>query len=109
MKLRGLVFIPGKVTPIFVENDVAPLLKYMRDKNIYKNQNDESLPNDQPMKDAFTTNLEMSESESAPALALVLQESNGEFTVQAKEAIMEKDGDIEAATWLVEFYEFHSR
>ncbi|KAL1211205.1 hypothetical protein V5N11_032668 [Cardamine amara subsp. amara] len=67
------------------------LLKCMGEK-IKKNQNDESLPNNQPMKYAITTELEMSD--SARILPLVPQEINGEFEVQAKEAMMEKDGDI---------------
>lgn len=105
-KLRGLVFKPGKVTPVTPENDVAPLAK-MYGREEIKNQTDQSLPNDQPMKDVVT---DSEISESSRALPLVPpQESNGE-TVQAKEAVIEKDGvmeeekEDEEATRLVEFF-----
>ncbi|KAL1201771.1 Protein METABOLIC NETWORK MODULATOR 1 [Cardamine amara subsp. amara] len=103
IKLRGLVFIPGKVTPITSENDVAPLAKMYGREEIKNDQTDQSLHNDQPMKDDVTTHLEMSE--SARALSLVPQENNEKFAVQTKEAMMEKNGVIEeAATRLVDFF-----
>ncbi|ESQ55172.1 hypothetical protein EUTSA_v10025850mg [Eutrema salsugineum] len=108
-KLRGLVFKPGKVTPVTPENDVAPRVKMFSREEI-KNQNGhdhQSLPpNDQPMKDAVAG---VKISEPAPALSLKPQESNGEASgVQAKEAMIEKDGVTEkqeaATTRLVEFF-----
>ncbi|KAL1201770.1 Protein METABOLIC NETWORK MODULATOR 1 [Cardamine amara subsp. amara] len=106
MKLRGLVFKPGKVSPITSENDMAPLVRMYEREEIKKNQTDTSLPNDQSTEDAVTTDLEMLD--SGRALVLVPHESNGEFTVQAEEDMIEKDGDIEGATLLMEFYEFHN-
>ncbi|CAL9226352.1 unnamed protein product [Arabidopsis halleri] len=100
-KLRGLVFIPGRVNPITPENDVAPLVKMYEREDIKNNQADHSFPTDQPMKDAaVTTDLDISE--STRALVLVPQASNG----QPKEATMEKDGVIaqQSDTRLVEFF-----
>ncbi|KAG7541957.1 hypothetical protein ISN45_Aa07g019980 [Arabidopsis thaliana x Arabidopsis arenosa] len=110
-KLRGLVFIPGKVNPITPENDVAPLVKMYEREDIKTNQADHSFPTDQPMKDADTTDQPMKDaavttvldiSESTRALVLVPQASNG----QPKEAKMEKDGVTaqHADTRLVDFF-----
>lgn len=95
-KLKGLVFIPGKVTPVTPENDVAPQVKMYERDQIMNQNTDQSLPNDdQPMKD-----VEIAES----SLALIPHENNGK-AVQAKEAVIEKDKAMEEeATRLVEFF-----
>ncbi|CAA7048570.1 unnamed protein product [Microthlaspi erraticum] len=105
IKLRGVVFVPGKVTPITPENDLAPTVKMFGRDEETKNQTDDvhqsapPPPNDQPMEDAAVTDMDISE--SARALTLLSQESNGkELAAQAKEK--EKEG--EAATRLVEFF-----
>lgn len=105
IKLKGVVFLPGRVNPVTPETDVAPLAKMYGREEVKNNQPDQSLPTDQPMKDAaVTTDLEISE--AARALSVMPQASNGDLAVQAKEARMEKDGVIEkaAATQLVEFF-----
>ncbi|XP_010439408.1 PREDICTED: uncharacterized protein LOC104722856 [Camelina sativa] len=104
IKLRGLVFIPGRVKPVTPENDVAPLVKmYVREEN-KNNQTDQSLPVDQPMNDAAVVTTTDSEiREYAQALTLMQHMSNG--TVEEKEATPEK-GEVmeEAANRLVEFF-----
>ncbi|KAF8096926.1 hypothetical protein N665_0298s0001 [Sinapis alba] len=92
-RLRGLVFVPGKVTRVTHENDVAPHVK-MFAKGEIKNQTDVP-PNDQPIKDVEIC-------ESGRALSLVPYQSDDE---EPKEAVMEeKDGVMEAATPLLEFF-----
>ncbi|KAG2238765.1 hypothetical protein Bca4012_023421 [Brassica carinata] len=98
-KLRGIVFVPGKVTPVTPENDVAPRVKMFAREEI-KNQTDLRPDDDQPIKDVEI-------SESAGALSLVPYQSDDE---EPKEAVMEeeKDGVMEeeeaAATPLLEFF-----
>ncbi|CAH2078329.1 unnamed protein product [Thlaspi arvense] len=110
-KLRGLVFIPGKVVPVTPENDVAPRVKMFTREEI-KNQTDHGQPsrippNDQLTKDAVVIN-DVEISEPAQALSLMPKESNGEaFAVKGKEAVPEINGAAEkgeAATRLVEFF-----
>ncbi|KAL0727326.1 hypothetical protein Bca4012_023419 [Brassica carinata] len=97
--LRGIVFVPGKVTPVTPENDVAPRVKMFAREEV-KNQTDLPPDDDQPIKDVEIC-------ESAGALSLVPYQSDDE---EPKEAVMEeeKDGVMEegeaAATPLLEFF-----
>ncbi|XP_010434110.1 PREDICTED: uncharacterized protein LOC104718132 [Camelina sativa] len=103
IKLRGLVFIPDRVIPVTTENDVAPLVKMYVREEIKNNQTDQSLPVDQPMKNAAVVTTDSEIREYAQALTLMQHMSNG--TVQEKEATPEKDEVMEeAANRLVEFF-----
>ncbi|KAL0727330.1 hypothetical protein Bca4012_023423 [Brassica carinata] len=74
--LRGIVFVPGKVTPVTPENDVAPRVKMFAREEV-KNQTDLPPDDDQPIKDVEIC-------ESAGALSLVPYQRDDE---EPKEAV----------------------
>ncbi|CAN8325550.1 unnamed protein product [Cochlearia groenlandica] len=100
-KLRGLVFLPGRVTPITPENDVAPNVQMFTREDVVMNRtDDQSLPcDDQEAQDDANADLEMSE--SAQALNLLRNQSNGEEEPKEKDGV---DEEGEAARRLVEFF-----